>query len=835
MDIRDAVFDFLDSGGTCVLPTETAARFYLQEYARFSRKGMVFARSAIAWDEFYKLFLPSHGDLKPSDGLVRRLFARSFAASGQAGHLRHWRGLSVENLASSIFRILPYLELASGHSGGDIGSDAAVILSGYRAFLEERGMFEPLYDRPSVPDGMDCSGFVICFPEAMDGYPLFAHFVGEGRFRTIGASDVTVKPVIEMFGNSLLEMRVQLRRIRRLLDEGVNASDIMLTDFGLPASKAYLDREARRLEIPLDFTENLPLAFYSAGRFFLDVQSVLSEDFSIQSMQRLLLSGSYPFRNKKVLRSIIAAGLQKMVVSGREEWEARLRGEERAEFVRLVNLLEGFRRCRSAEDMRKALNAFQDELFIPGAFNQASEPEMSVYSFCVRQISRIEEAMAACRMESVDGLFGFFVKLLETTPYVPQDREQGIAVYSNGPSAGLFPEHHFVIGVSQASARHQVRVIPFLPESERGDFFLDPIERTDDLLRLWCASGADVRISGADSGFDGAQLCPPFFLSCDGRRRYAGGNDSDEYNDELGLWSGLDAPLSLNQRQKDGFRTFKDCFLDEVEFGALELPDELPKLSPTSIDSYNQCPFQWKCKYILGVDEGNYNMGLEDHPALGILVHDTMERFFMDAGVIDASQRERYAARLLRIFNEEFERFAPGSGMSETTLQYEKRVLRDCLKQELDYSMMNGYRAVAAERALENADVRGKIDLVMQDSDGRLAVIDIKKGSLKSQKDSIFWEDMKESGIGSVQILAYNRLLESSDGHLAAWGAFLSLKDGRLYFGWSDEAQAMEADKLFEANLQAVKSGIREGRFDPVDNCDSCAYFQACRKRYVIR
>ena len=175
-ELKASVFRCFDRGRICVFPTEIQARFWLQQYALSGEKGTVFASRALAWDRFCEMFAPAHEGLEAADSMVRRVFAELFCASDAVGHLRRLGGVSAGNLASAVVGMLPTLNLVQPETQGDLGHDLELILSSYRSFLDARGLYEPLYDVPVIPDGFDTGRYIICFESAIDAFPLFVPF-----------------------------------------------------------------------------------------------------------------------------------------------------------------------------------------------------------------------------------------------------------------------------------------------------------------------------------------------------------------------------------------------------------------------------------------------------------------------------------------------------------------------------------------------------------------------------------------------------------------------------------------------------------------------------------
>lgn len=862
-ELKASVFRCFDRGRICVFPTEIQARFWLQQYALSGEKGTVFASRALAWDRFCEMFAPAHEGLEAADSMVRRVFAELFCASDAVGHLRRLGGVSAGNLASAVAGMLPTLNLVQPETQGDLGHDLELILSSYRSFLDARGLYEPLYDVPVIPDGFDTGSYIICFESAIDAFPLFDRQTGEVFEKLQVEPDQS--SVLERFPNALTETRVQLRRIRELLRAGVNAEDIVITDLSLKDSQPYLEREARRLGVPISAVVSRNLSMYGAGNFFSDILTVISEDFSLSSVRGLVLGPGYPFRNPEPLRAMVTAGIQEMIVSGAGQWRARLNRRDdnaksdndkplspraRDTFDEFEKLCRGLGEARTVEELRRAYNALQDRLLVPGGFSASDGVSRDVYSYCVAQMEKIEKTMLKCNVGRMENLFSFFVKTLETTSYVPQNDTRGIRVYRYPQSAGLCPKHHFVIGLSQSAALRRIGPARFLSDADAVSGPLKPVDLTDEVLGLYTVSGEQVRLSTADEGFASPQLPPPMFLP-EGRniryRRPAGETYTDEFEAELDFWGGdADVPFTPTEVQVGGYDAYRRCFKDSPAATPTEPPAGESPLSATAIDLFNKCPFSWKCKYVLKAESGIYTVSSVDHFSLGSLLHEVLEDFFKNAGVIHNSDSQRYQNELQEKFESHFESFRKKSPMSPTTLAYEGRQLRKSLSKNVDFRLLEGFRFLNSEKTYGSGPFSGRVDLVLQNDAGDLAVIDFKKGSVAkgsmqpvdvfekkavlADPDGPGWE-----AAGSVQLLVYERIVSEGEGRPPVLGAYFSVSDGKFFTAWKDGNGTKEAEELLDSCRGRMQGMIDSGQFPSKDRCGDCDYFAVCRRRYDVR
>jgi len=178
-----------DASIVSVFPTETAVRFWTNEYVKTSEKGILRHDSTMAWDTFRSHFLPT-GTATPVNGFIRHLFALHLLGDPDTAASLQWFRHpsfpeSVGNLASAVASLLPKLQeiermrLVKGESYDRLPlayrNDAARLQVAYENFLAKRNLFEPRYLLPSVenlPPGFErkCRIF---FPEVCDGWEEF--------------------------------------------------------------------------------------------------------------------------------------------------------------------------------------------------------------------------------------------------------------------------------------------------------------------------------------------------------------------------------------------------------------------------------------------------------------------------------------------------------------------------------------------------------------------------------------------------------------------------------------------------------------------------------------
>jgi ATP-dependent helicase/DNAse subunit B len=252
------------------------------------------------------------------------------------------------------------------------------------------------------------------------------------------------------------------------------------------------------------------------------------------------------------------------------------------------------------------------------------------------------------------------------------------------------------------------------------------------------------------------------------------------------------------------------------------------RLSPTALESYLQCPFQYFGSRLIRLKTAPLAPDKRlDFLTQGNIVHEVLSSWW--------SERPDIAA----LFEEVFARHAA-----------EKRILTSYQTERARNTMLDDLRKFAAEDSWPRAGfhsqmeekfefeiapgvaIVGKIDRLDVTDDGRAFVIDYKYSNKQNTKGKLQNENLLQA---PLYLMAAERTF-----HKQPAGMFyVGLKAGIVYAGWSDSApvdsQPVPAD-WFERTTDralAVLGEIRGGRVAPEpadrDNCRFCDCKDACR------
>jgi RecB family exonuclease len=158
--------------------------------------------------------------------------------------------------------------------------------------------------------------------------------------------------------------------------------------------------------------------------------------------------------------------------------------------------------------------------------------------------------------------------------------------------------------------------------------------------------------------------------------------------------------------------------------GPLRDPRDDVRISPSQVESYDRCSLRWLLEQAGGRASSSSAQGL------GTLIHELAEEV--------PSGDE---TRLLRLLEERFDRLGLGRGWVADAERSRARKMIARLAQYVASSTVGGRKLVATEQKVTvtvgRAQVRGMVDRLEQDGDGRLVVVDLKTGKSAPAKAEV--------------------------------------------------------------------------------------------------
>jgi ATP-dependent helicase/DNAse subunit B len=260
----------------------------------------------------------------------------------------------------------------------------------------------------------------------------------------------------------------------------------------------------------------------------------------------------------------------------------------------------------------------------------------------------------------------------------------------------------------------------------------------------------------------------------------------------------------------------------------LALRDKTARVSPTSLESFLQCPFQYFTRHILRLKTRPLRPEERlDFLTQGNIVHDVLKCWY--------AERQDIAVIFARLFAEKVA---------------EERISRNYRTERLRNLMLDDLRAFAADDKwprqgwrsrfeeqfsfplADGIEIHGKIDRLDESADGRAYVFDYKYSNAQNTKGRRKSDLLLQA---PIYLLAVERFF-----HTRPAGMFyIGLKGGVVYEGWSEDgllkAEVMPPDWLeltAGRTLRAVEE-IRSGRNEAApanpEKCRFCECADVCR------
>lgn len=866
---RSYVEQAFDEGFVCVFPTEAAARSYLVDYALHSRNQAILSDRAISFDTFRAMFLQREADLAPSNSLIRSLFVHQVLEQGLplTSLMNPLYPEARNRFLSYIASILPSLKQACDEEvlsrlEPDMQRDLILLYQQYQQFLAGNALFEPRYAEPSLPpDWDDSQRYCILFCDTISGSKALYASLGEPSWLCMRPTPATDLPVMEVFGNHVMEIRTTLRRIRSLLARDVPAHSIVIGCAESHILLPVLQEEAALYDIPLVIREGRQALQYPSGRFLSGLQEVYDDQFSLESLKSLLLDPGIPYKDQALHHRFLARAVDKSIVHGslkmKDQFTEMLKDSELRSWYRsLKQSIVDIVTASDIEMLRRKLNHFQDTYFRAEQWRGTEDED--VYSFCLDAIDHIKAAMEKCSLSTYPNIFSYLLSYLQTKLYVPQQHTEGIAVYAWPQAAPLIADHLFVIGLDGEAAATIERPLAFLP-AQIDEEVRRQVDTTKATLLCACMGDGSVTLSCHSMRYEGHLLPPSLFLEEDALLYHSQSPNlcEDPYLAELELYNkkreGAASALPSQERfflqaRKTSLLLRRDDYTRHPipknlvsQFKEVHSGRAILELSPTKIDLFDRCPYAFLAHYLYKVTKEEYDVERVDHLMIGNLLHLVYQRFFSEIVDFDPALLGRYRDRLAALFDGVLTELYGSEGPTPSIRRWIVASYRESVAAilEQEAKLFSHTRSIRFEQELayEMGDLylHGRIDRIicLDPPDGkRYAVIDYKKGEAPMTK--------LKTPLDSYQLPLYRNLVEEVlDAHTSV-AAYYNVKEGRYRYLWTDEnsEEALLGDELLSVRLSSLAESVDAGQFMATPSkkhCSGCDYRSLCRRRFATR
>ncbi len=887
-----------------IFPSQVAADFWRKKLLESGAVRAVRWERFQSWDSFKEdLFALSQSEM-PVNSRIRRIFAADLIKRFIRGEVdfnyllnpdfKDTAGIFQGYLSKLLPHLKSFLELV-GDGTGEFDpvylSDIELLNNEYLKFMRSSNLFEPSWLTPVM--GGEKGTWIIFFPELIEDWDeLASQLENSPSVKIVPLRDELLHskaPRLHSYNTSRHEIEDFCLQAGTLLDRGVTDIAVTLADTEL---LPLFQESAVLYNIPLNLHLGSSLGETPEGMFFSRLRDCRDENFSLRSMKALLLNGAYPWRDGELIRALICFGAEtyclRNIDSSREGdlWYRMLslgRGKE----VRAQELLKFYSDLKSSILGLTSASGFSDfsrflEVFLNRFMNTDNWEAggLAVFQRCRRSIAELkllEDKFAGLELPPP---LDFLVQDLGGITYVVQRAGGGIPVYAYRVSAGMVPEHHFILGLSHSASRILLPPFPFLREDQRTGLNLDEKDFSDDFIRAYLSSGENVSLSCSEQTPGGPKLPAGFFVVHDLITPAGKRGVRDPFLAELDFWRGQsgELPALFSPVQKNGAASGVNGFYqrdhdmnnqplepenfrsealaplrrgstpslsdDSSTGGSGEPGSGAPfRLSPYRLDGWASCPLKYYLQYGLGLGEIPYEAEWSNAMALGNLRHEILCRFFKTLGYrkFDPSAGEEYRELMEKASTGIFGEWEKREPLASTPFWFvfKSQILCEVLSfLEGERKQYPGFGVLELESLHElrigDIHLSGRIDRVSE-KEGVLGIVDYKSSvyqSLTGMFDS-------EGYPFSFQMPVYILLLRAEERRIES-AAYFDMKKGR-YVSMLDPQKPLSAELMENAlgilteELLRFQDEASAGTFFPNEECRPCDFRFICRTKYIIR
>lgn len=827
-------------GKTLIMPTEESARAILTDYVQ-SAEGKAFVRKsqAIAYDRFRESLFPEKRNLVPADRITRLLFA-SFIIRTRKQDLKYFIPSEEypeidEPMTSFIANLLPSLKEAERlETDENARHDIYLIKAEYDKFLEKCGMYERTFcdDGGEIPANMD---YHVILSSTSPQEMLFMENMKD-KLSFDDPEDEELPPLM-LYDNERQEIRNTFLQIRKLIDSGVDLSEIAITTAAYERLRPYLESESYLFSVPISMRRGLSPLSYPAGSFIRLLRTLHENKYRIEDLKVFFLNPSFPFRDPEAGRTFILESISRSIrqqETGKDRYFTAEKGSMKV-YSDLQHYNYNINTTSDPDYMIREIKALMEKLFTPEQFSTVEEDER-VLSFILREAANFSRTAKLLRehgyLREGTAVFPLFLKYLEKSIYVPQEKMEGVKIYPLGQSNALPMKYHFVMSLNEKEARATYEEASFL-----SDYEIRKLRKENDSTRALILGlnvmGENVVFSASNNTYEGYALALTEFS-----RSIVPEMLEDAYSEESESLRKHKLTGSLFELQKKSYEAARKASLevpgwknDMTRGLKMDFPgfnDRDHKYSLSQVDSYIKCPYSYALDYIYGMRKSQ-TFELEDFPSkeVGSRLHKVVEDYFNDPGDARNKVPELLNAELdLWENRQRVERDGELKPMSPDVQQLTPPLRVNIFSKYLDglIESIEYVESLGGEVELEKKvegmiaglKFSGFIDCIVHESDG-YRIIDFKSSYIPTD---------------SLQLEVYRMLTEEVEGRYKT-SEYLALKRAEH----KPKKDMLTPEELVET-LKDLDERLRSGDFKAAntqDACEDCAYRGICRRRFYIQ
>lgn len=767
----------------------------------------------IAWDTFKEKYaVAKESGRHAVPAVLRKVFVRNLIEENAAG-VRSGKPIfksivnpqfadDADSFADWIAKNLPLLKTwyekfsryASDHpeAADDEDEDYLTLYRRYVDFLGE-SMFEPAWLMPDFTE--ERKKFIIFYPEQLEDFDEY-----KAVFAAVENITSYVLPEKEVHTGEVFvypDARTELRRtalcIRDIIGKSggeLSYEDIALHVPELETYRPYIERELANYRIPFVVRSGERFTVGSAGSIFEDIDECRKNNYSYDSVRRLVLDGRVPWKNKALNESLVREGnrlhcicnygekdvwIEALGKSGKSERELEL-------YKRLKKSIEAVTGAKSFEGLRTAWLIFKNEFLSDDEFSIEAN---NILGRCIAEL----ETLVAIEKDYIEPLglklrspFSFFINELRSKTYRPQDTLSGVSVFDYKVAACAAYPVNIVINCTQDALTVVRKPLGFLTTQKRRALGIrDSDAASSAFIRLYGkfnnAGGARSVFSCSEQTFSGFAIPHTYFNIAPVEKNHTPFDelDADDFilNERKWFLSESDAPRALSDLQKAQYENWKassdfsqntPC-AQSVDTGVKKIIDyvlkerrtlngsssedaSVVKITQSDMRDFFPCPRKWLFKSVVKLREDSLDASLFEKYDQGNINHKILELLFKSFDTLPVTsedgtfgERETDIRKLIKektydaICDKSFGFYQSPIALRVLEAQsgkFEKIIidfLHEFCKQGKGFG---GCRVVSTEASCEAWESGkrykyfGKIDCVLSDDAGRIIIVDYK-------------------------------------------------------------------------------------------------------------
>ena len=767
----------------------------------------------IAWDTFKEKYaVAKESGRHAVPAVLRKVFVRNLIEENAAG-VRSGKPIfksivnpqfadDADSFADWIAKNLPLLKTwyekfsryASDHpeAADDEDEDYLTLYRRYVDFLGE-SMFEPAWLMPDFTE--ERKKFIIFYPEQLEDFDEY-----EAVFAAVENITSYVLPEKEVHTGEVFvypDARTELRRtalcIRDIIGKSggeLSYEDIALHVPELETYRPYIERELANYRIPFVVRSGERFTVGSAGSIFEDIDECRKNNYSYDSVRRLVLDGRVPWKNKALNESLVREGnrlhcicnygekdvwLEALGKSGKSERELEL-------YKRLKKSIEAVTGAKSFEGLRTAWLIFKNEFLSDDEFSIEAN---NILGRCIAEL----ETLVAIEKDYIEPLglklrspFSFFINELRSKTYRPQDTLSGVSVFDYKVAACAAYPVNIVINCTQDALTVVRKPLGFLTTQKRRALGIRNSDAASTaFIRLYGkfnnAGGARSVFSCSEQTFSGFAIPHTYFNIAPVEKNHTPFDelDADDFilNERKWFLSESDAPRALSDLQKAQYENWKassDFSLNtpcaqSVDTGVKKIIDyvlkerrtlngsssedaSVVKITQSDMRDFFPCPRKWLFKSVVKLREDSLDASLFEKYDQGNINHKILELLFKSFDTLPVTsedgtfgERENAIRKLIKektgeaICDKSFDFYQSPIALRVLEAQSGKfeKIIIDFLHEFCKPGKgFGGCRVVSTEASCEAWESGkrykyfGKIDCVLSDDAGRIIIVDYK-------------------------------------------------------------------------------------------------------------